>query len=63
MEKAGDRWWPIFGAVYMISAVKRVKNIRLVGPAWKSPKSALAPVSAPVATPTGTHGKTPRDHR
>ncbi|HBO79484.1 MAG TPA: SAM-dependent methyltransferase, partial [Cupriavidus sp.] len=52
-------WWPIFGAVYMISAVKRVKNIRLVGPAWKTPKSALKPVAAPVATPTGTHGKTP----
>lgn len=58
MEKAGDRWWPIFGSVYMISAVKRVKNIRLVGPAWKTAKPTLTPVSAPVATPTGTHGKT-----
>ncbi|SDO61743.1 Methyltransferase domain-containing protein [Ralstonia sp. 25mfcol4.1] len=57
MEKAGDRWWPIFGSVYMISAVKRVKNIRLVGPAWKTAKPTLAPVAAPVATPTGTHGK------
>ncbi|MCY1233920.1 hypothetical protein D9M72_464830 [compost metagenome] len=62
MEKAGDRWWPIFGAVYMISAIKRVRNIRLVGPAWKS-KPALAPVSSPVATPTGTHGKTPGEER
>ena len=24
MEAAGDRWWPIFGAVYMITAIKRV---------------------------------------
>ncbi len=47
MEKAGDRWWPIFGAVYMISAVKRVRNIRLVGPAWKPAKAALTPVAAP----------------
>ncbi|KDP88835.1 SAM-dependent methyltransferase [Cupriavidus sp. SK-3] len=61
MEKAGDRWWPIFGSVYMISAVKRVRNIRLVGPAWKSPKTALSPVAAPVASPTGTHGKAPGD--
>jgi SAM-dependent methyltransferase len=37
MEKAGDRWWPIFGSVYMISAVKRVKNIRLVGPRGRPP--------------------------
>ena len=28
MEKAGDRWWPIFGAVYMISAIKRVRGVR-----------------------------------
>ncbi len=35
MERAGDRWWPICGAVYMVSAVKRVRGMRLVGPAWK----------------------------
>jgi SAM-dependent methyltransferase len=35
MEKAGDRWWPICGAVYMVSAVKRVRGMRIIGPAWK----------------------------
>ncbi len=35
MEKAGDRWWPVCGAVYIVSAVKRVAGARLVGPAWK----------------------------
>jgi SAM-dependent methyltransferase len=40
MERAGDRWWPICGAVYMVSAVKRVRSMRLVGPAWKRPSSA-----------------------
>jgi len=35
MEKAGDRWWPYFGAVYMVQAIKRVKGMRLIGPAWK----------------------------
>lgn len=34
MEKAGDRWWPYFGAVYIVQAVKRIKGMRLIGPAW-----------------------------
>lgn len=35
MEKAGDRWWPIFGSVYLVAAVKRVAGMRLITPAWK----------------------------
>jgi hypothetical protein len=31
MESAGDRWWPVFGAVYFLVAVKRVRAMRLVG--------------------------------
>lgn len=31
MDKTGDRWWPVFGAVYFIVAVKRVRGMRLVG--------------------------------
>lgn len=31
MERAGDRWWPPFGALYYIVAVKRVRGMRLVG--------------------------------
>jgi SAM-dependent methyltransferase len=47
MERAGDRWWPICGAVYMVSAVKRVRGMRLVGPAWKRlPASKSAPAVA-----------------
>jgi SAM-dependent methyltransferase len=34
-EKAGDRWWPICGAVYVHCAVKKVHNMRMVGPMWK----------------------------
>jgi SAM-dependent methyltransferase len=30
-ERLGDRWWPVFGAVYSITAVKRVRGMRLVG--------------------------------
>lgn len=35
MEKAGDRWWPIAGAVYVVRAVKRTAGLRLVHPAWR----------------------------
>lgn len=35
MEKAGDRWWPYFGAIYVVQAIKRVRGMRLIGPAWK----------------------------
>lgn len=49
MEAAGDRWWPICGALYSISAVKRVRAMRLVGPAWKAQRRAARAV--PVASP------------
>lgn len=35
MENLGTRWWPYFGAVYMMQAIKRVKGMHLIGPAWK----------------------------
>jgi SAM-dependent methyltransferase len=31
MDRLGDRWWPVFGAVYSLVAVKRVRGMRLVG--------------------------------
>jgi SAM-dependent methyltransferase len=48
MEPAGQRWWPILGGVYGVSAVKRVRGMRLLGPAWRNrPVKAIHPV--PVA--------------
>jgi SAM-dependent methyltransferase len=35
MDAAGLRWWPIFGSVYGVVAVKRVHGMRLMSPAWK----------------------------
>jgi SAM-dependent methyltransferase len=46
MDKVGERSWPIFGALYFVVAVKRVRGMRLLEPAWKSQK---ATASAPVA--------------
>jgi SAM-dependent methyltransferase len=48
MEKAGARWWPITGGVYVVRAVKRVHAMRIVTPAWRQERArrrALAPVS------------------
>jgi SAM-dependent methyltransferase len=49
MEKAGDRWWPYLGAVYMVQAIKRIRGMRLIGPAWKT-----QPAKSPSAVPA-TH--------
>ena len=49
MDAVGGRSWPIFGAVYFIVAVKRVRGIKLVGARWRKPaRIATAPV--PIAT-------------
>ena len=42
MDHAGKRWWPIFGAVYFLVAVKRVRGMRLLEPGWKTRKSTMA---------------------
>ena len=48
MDPLGARWWPIFGAVYFLVAVKRVRGLRLLGRTWKTPAARpAAPV--PVA--------------
>lgn len=47
MERAGDRWWPVFGALYYIVAVKRVRGMRLVGLARSTPRVKAAQVKAP----------------
>ena len=47
MEAAGARWWPVFGAAYIVQAVKRVKGMHLIGPAWKKKKVAV-PSAVPV---------------
>lgn len=44
MDRVGDRWWPVLGAVYFLVAVKRVRGMRLVGLAKNERrKSASAP--------------------
>jgi SAM-dependent methyltransferase len=48
LDAAGDRWWPIGGAVYVIQAIKRQLGMRMILPAWRERKArakALAPVA------------------
>jgi SAM-dependent methyltransferase len=47
MEKAGDRYWPYLGAVYILQAVKRIRGMRLIGPAFTR-QTAKAPKGVPV---------------
>lgn len=35
MEKAGNRWWPYLGAIYLICAIKRVHGVHLINPAFR----------------------------
>ena len=47
-DRVGERWWPVFGAVYFVVAVKRVRGLRLVGLARagnRTPQVAAAPVA------------------
>ncbi|WP_125117604.1 methyltransferase domain-containing protein [Bordetella trematum] len=40
MEGVGQRWWRMGGAVYVVSAVKRVTSMRIIGPSWKKKRKA-----------------------
>ncbi len=43
--KLGARWWPAFGAVYVVGAVKRVRGSRVIKPALRAAAYAAAPVA------------------
>lgn len=47
IDKLGERYWPIFGAVYFVVAVKRVRGMRMISPIKKLDRIVnSAPVSA-----------------
>lgn len=55
MDGLGRRFWPTFGAVYLIVAVKRVRGMHLISPAFKRAaalaKAAPATVSSTRSSP------------
>jgi SAM-dependent methyltransferase len=46
MEKAGARWWPIAGGIYVVRAVKRVHGMRVVTPAWRQERARRRALAA-----------------
>ncbi len=48
MDRVGKRWWPIFGAIYFLVAVKHVQGMRLLEPGWKT--QAFPVVAPAIAT-------------
>ena len=49
MDRAGEHWWPVFGALYYIVAVKRVRGMRLVGLIRNDTRHKAHAAPAPVA--------------
>ena len=48
-EAAVDRWWPLFGGVYVLDAVKRVPGMRIIQPDWQNRKKQRAERLAAIA--------------
>jgi SAM-dependent methyltransferase len=49
MDRAGPRWWPILGGLYVVRAVKRVHGMRLITPAWRKERARRRRAVAPLA--------------
>jgi|SRR5688572_1694675 len=54
MEPAGDRWWAVGGGVYILQAIKRVRGMRLIMPAWQEAATREKQRLAAAAKRTGT---------
>ena len=64
MDRAGQRWWPIFGAVYFVVAVKKVHGMRLIGSAWKTVparQSSPVPITGRVGGAHRAHSAQPQN--
>lgn len=55
MDKTGDRWWPMMGGVYFVTAKKRVVGMRLIKPSWS--KSRLKAGLVPTPSQKNDHKK------
>lgn len=59
MEGRGERWWGVAGGVYMLQAIKRVRGMRIITPAWSQPRRSERKFAAAAkrqeAARTGSH--------
>ena len=60
MEKAGARWWPIAGGVYVVRAVKRTHGMRLITPKWREERARRRALS-PIPQKSNGHAKNRHD--
>lgn len=51
MDAAGDRWWPVAGAVYVLQAIKRQHGMRLIMPKWHERMAAARALAAVARKP------------
>ena len=49
LDKIGDRWWPMAGAVYLLVARKRVAGMIPLRPAWRKRPALVDAVTRPLA--------------
>ena len=49
MERWGRRWWPLPGAVYLMTARKNVAGLTPIRPRWRPRRSLLAGFSEPAS--------------
>lgn len=54
LDKVGDRWWPMAGAVYLIVAKKRVVGMTPLRPEWRAADILRNSAARPVAFAAGT---------
>ncbi|MDI4632269.1 class I SAM-dependent methyltransferase [Pelomonas sp. V22] len=63
IERIGQRWWPVLGAVYFVVAVKRVHGMRLIGLAKRSKRAAQAAPAVVTQVGHHTHQQQTQKHR
>lgn len=56
LESAGDRWWPMFAAVYIVVAKKCELGMTPLRPVWKTQQSLAPGLAEPVARGMRRHG-------
>jgi SAM-dependent methyltransferase len=57
LDRVGEHWWPVAGAVYVMQAKKRVAGMRVITPAWRrqaKPAGALSPASSKLTHSTAS---------
>jgi SAM-dependent methyltransferase len=61
MDRLGEHWWPVLGAVYTLVAVKRVRGMRLVGLIKQESRKARAAPAVLAQRSPALHERTADD--